>query len=63
MVAIDGATLIDAQGLAAQRYDARPGTTYLLRPDHHVAARWRAPGAADVRAAIRHALAHAGAEG
>jgi 3-(3-hydroxy-phenyl)propionate hydroxylase len=57
VVAIDGVSLVDAQGLAAQRYDARPGTTYLLRPDHHVAARWRAPGAADVRAAIDHALA------
>ncbi|MBK9363382.1 MAG: FAD-dependent oxidoreductase [Rubrivivax sp.] len=57
VVAIDGHGLADAQGLAAQRYDARPGTTYLLRPDHHVAARWRAPGAADVRAAIDHALA------
>jgi 3-(3-hydroxy-phenyl)propionate hydroxylase len=57
VVAIDGQALVDAQGLAAQRYDARPGATYLLRPDHHVAARWRAPGAADVRAALDHALA------
>ncbi len=26
---------------AAARYDARPGTTYLVRPDGHVCARWR----------------------
>ena len=29
------------QRLAATRYDARPGTTYLIRPDRYVAARWR----------------------
>lgn len=51
--------LQDSEGLAAQRYDARPGTSYLIRPDHHVAARWRAPTAAAVRAAIAHALAKA----
>jgi len=45
--------------LAARRYDARPGTTYLLRPDQHVCARWRQPTAAGVRAAIDHALAKA----
>lgn len=28
-------------GLASQRYDASPGTVYLLRPDQHVCARWR----------------------
>ena len=42
--------------LAAQRYDARPGTVYLLRPDQHVCARWRAPSAAQVRSAIDRAL-------
>jgi 3-(3-hydroxy-phenyl)propionate hydroxylase len=33
--------LEDAEGLLARRYDARPGTFYLLRPDQHVCARWR----------------------
>jgi len=34
-------TAMDAQGLAAKRYNARPGTTYLIRPDQQVTARWR----------------------
>ncbi|MET3479341.1 FAD-dependent oxidoreductase [Variovorax atrisoli] len=42
--------------LAAQRYDAWPGTVYLLRPDQHVCARWRAPSAAQVRSAVDRAL-------
>lgn len=48
--------LDDAHALAAQRYDARPGTTYLLRPDQHVCARWRHPTAAAIRAAHARAL-------
>ena len=31
----------DVQGLVATRYDGTPGTTYLIRPDQHIAARWR----------------------
>ncbi|KRB84856.1 FAD-dependent oxidoreductase [Noviherbaspirillum sp. Root189] len=34
-------TIIDTEGLLAKRYDARPGTFYLLRPDQHVCGRWR----------------------
>ena len=45
----------DADGLVAQRYDARPGTFYLLRPDQHVCARWRDFRVADVRAAVARA--------
>jgi 3-(3-hydroxy-phenyl)propionate hydroxylase len=48
---------LSATGTAAARYDARPGTVVLLRPDQHVCARWRAPTAADVAAALRRALA------
>jgi 3-(3-hydroxy-phenyl)propionate hydroxylase len=50
--------LIDSHGLAAQRYDARPGTAYLIRPDQHVCARWRQPTAAHVFAAKARALGH-----
>jgi 3-(3-hydroxy-phenyl)propionate hydroxylase len=48
---------LSADGVVAQRYDAQPGTVYLLRPDQHVCARWRAPGAADVAAALARAMA------
>ena len=33
--------LHDVKGLAARRYDARHGSCWLIRPDQHVAARWR----------------------
>jgi hypothetical protein len=46
----------DVQGLAHQRLDARDGTVYLLRPDQHVAARWRAFDAAALRSALARAL-------
>jgi 3-(3-hydroxy-phenyl)propionate hydroxylase len=48
---------LPAQGAPAQRYDARPGTAYLLRPDQHVAARWRTADASRVRAAVARATA------
>ena len=45
--------------IAAKRYDAQPGTVYLLRPDQHVCARWRHPAPEAVRAARERALAKA----
>ena len=33
----------DCEGLAGARYDAEPGTAYLLRPDGYVTARFRHP--------------------
>ncbi len=45
----------DVQGLATRRFDAQPGTCYLLRPDQHVAARWRTLDVARVRAAVAQA--------
>jgi 3-(3-hydroxy-phenyl)propionate hydroxylase len=38
-----GRDLIDAQGNFARRFDATPGATWLIRPDQHIAARWRKP--------------------
>mgnify|MGYP001175506072 FL=1 len=49
----------DPEGWLARRYDLRPGSAYLLRPDQHVAARWRAPTAAAVEDAIARATATA----
>jgi 3-(3-hydroxy-phenyl)propionate hydroxylase len=46
-------------GLAEQRYDARPGTTYLVRPDRYVAARWRRHDPAAVAAALDRARGRA----
>jgi 3-(3-hydroxy-phenyl)propionate hydroxylase len=46
---------LDPQGLAVSRYDAEPGTTYLLRPDGYVAARFRHPTPAAVEAALARA--------
>ena len=43
----------DIEGLATRRYDAEAGAVYLLRPDQHVAARWRKPAVSDVGAALR----------
>jgi 3-(3-hydroxy-phenyl)propionate hydroxylase len=47
----------DLAGCAAERYDAQAGSAYLIRPDQHVCARWRAPAESLVRAAIKKATA------
>lgn len=52
-----GVDIEDAQGLLVQRYDGAPGTTYLIRPDQHVAARWRSFDAQAIAAAIARATA------
>jgi 3-(3-hydroxy-phenyl)propionate hydroxylase len=49
--------LVDCDGLLMQRYDARPGSCYLFRPDQHLCARWRQFDAAAVRSALAHASA------
>jgi 3-(3-hydroxy-phenyl)propionate hydroxylase len=50
-------SLQDTQGLVAKRFDATPGSCHLIRPDQHVAARWRRLDAAAVRQALLRANA------
>ncbi|MGB9117560.1 FAD-dependent oxidoreductase [Bradyrhizobium sp.] len=50
----------DSAGLAAARYDAEPGTAYLLRPDGYVAARFRHPTRSALDAALARAAGHNG---
>ena len=49
----------DTHGHVTRRFDGRRSTAYLIRPDQHVAARWRALDAAAVCAALQRALAAA----
>ena len=53
-----GADLIDRDGLVAARYGAQAGTTYLIRPDQHVAARWSRFDAQQIQAALARCLCH-----
>jgi 3-(3-hydroxy-phenyl)propionate hydroxylase len=48
-----GRDLIDGDGHFARRFDASPGAAYLVRPDQHLAARWRTPDTASLTAAAR----------
>jgi len=40
-VLVIGVDIEDSEHCVSERYDGAPGTTYLIRPDQHVAARWR----------------------
>jgi 3-(3-hydroxy-phenyl)propionate hydroxylase len=51
----DALVVEDVEGILAHRFDARPGTFYLLRPDQHVCARWRELKIDSISAALRRA--------
>ena len=48
----------DKKGLLGQHYDATPGTFYLLRPDQHIAARWRSVDINKIQQALHTATGH-----
>ena len=58
MIRIGGDGLSDSAGLVGARYDAEPGTAYLLRPDGYVAARFRKPTRAALDTALARATGH-----
>lgn len=57
--ACEGARVIsDLKGLVAKRYDASDGSTFLIRPDRYIAARWPALNPSAVHAAVATAIGH-----
>jgi 3-(3-hydroxy-phenyl)propionate hydroxylase len=57
IAAVSGAIVVhDVDGLAAARYDGKPGTFYLIRPDQHVCARRRQLDVSFVEGALKRAL-------
>jgi 3-(3-hydroxy-phenyl)propionate hydroxylase len=54
-----GSDVIELGGVLSERYDGRPGTTVLIRPDQHVAARWRRFDTADIEPALARAIGRA----
>jgi 3-(3-hydroxy-phenyl)propionate hydroxylase len=47
-----GRDLADPEGVLAARLDATPGAAWLVRPDQHLAARWRRPAPGDLAGAL-----------
>jgi 3-(3-hydroxy-phenyl)propionate hydroxylase len=52
LISVGTMAFADSAGLATARYDAKPGTAYLLRPDGYVAARFRHPTRRAIEAAM-----------
>jgi len=55
-LAVIGEDYLDQAGIFAERLDATPGATYLVRPDQHLCARWRHFDPAAVTRAHQRAL-------
>ena len=54
---MSGKLLCDTTGLAFERWAASDGSIYLVRPDHHIAARWRAtPSVSELKKACRKSI-------
>lgn len=53
-----GSDIQSMDGVLADRYDRQPGTVYLIRPDQHVAARWRRFEPHKATAALARCLGH-----
>nr|ART38534.1 G343 [uncultured bacterium] len=51
-----GVDIVDAKGVLTARYDGKPGTVYLIRPDQHVAGRWRAFDETKIARALQRAV-------
>jgi len=49
--------LCDVENMIAERYDASNGSAYLIRPDQHIAARWREVDVDKIRQAVARATA------
>ncbi|HVC02535.1 MAG TPA: FAD-dependent oxidoreductase [Steroidobacteraceae bacterium] len=54
-VVANARVLVDVKGVATRRYDGCGAAVYLVRPDQHVAARWRRFDLEKVRAALARA--------
>jgi 3-(3-hydroxy-phenyl)propionate hydroxylase len=51
-----GDQIVDEKGVLTARYDGRPGTVYLIRPDQYVAGRWRAFDEVKIKRALARAI-------
>ncbi|WP_135078302.1 FAD-dependent oxidoreductase [Terasakiella sp. SH-1] len=58
-VIVVGKDIEDTKGCLKERYDGQDGTTYLIRPDQHVAGRWRSFDDTEIATAIMRATAQA----
>lgn len=56
---VEGTDFDAVEAIATERYDAKEGAVYLIRPDQHIAARWRSFDADKIRAALGRATSGA----